>query len=91
MDTIKDFMDKARGNRKYYYIWAIINGKLFIDGAYATPDEAYATGYEKVKHYFEVEQLPTKNIDSATRMIKHKRLEATSDLEESMQRAKHKI
>ena len=93
METIKDFavQPNKKGKRSYYWIWAIINGKLFVDGGYSTPDEAYAMGYEKVKHFFEVVPLPTKNLQAATSAIKHNRLESTGNIELAMQRAKHKI
>ena len=92
METIEDYANEPnKGRRSYFWIYAIINGKLFVDGGFSTSDEAYAMGYEKVKHFFEVVSLPTKTLATATQAIKHDRLDSTGDIELAMQRAKHKI
>jgi len=92
METIKDYaIAPKKGRRSYYWIWAIINGKLFVDGPHSTPDEAYTVGYEKVKHFSEVISLPTKSLAAATQAVKHNRLESTGNVETAMRRAKHKI
>lgn len=75
MDTIKDFIDgkmegKARTRMTYYYIWAIVNGKLYVDGAYNNEQDALKFGANKIKVYFEVVSLPTRDLSVATKLIK---------------------
>ena len=89
-DTIKDYAG-SKGRQIYYYVWALIDGKLFVDGAFETAERAYALGYEKIKQYFEVITLNTKDMNKATQVIRHSYLEQSGNMEAVTQRAKHKI
>lgn len=94
MEGIKDYLadeQPTKVKQMYYYIWAIINGRLYVDGAYESEQDALRFGANKIRHYFEIEALPTRDLSSATQIIKHKRLEQTGDLEKATQRAKHKL
>ena len=95
MDTMKDFVNnrvegRARARQPYYYIWCILHGKLYVDGAYKTREEALHFGANKIKNYFEVEEICTKDLSVATQFVKHKRLESCQNIEEATQRAAHK-
>lgn len=81
----------ARSKQPYYYIWAVVNGRLFVDGGYDSENEAIHFGAQKIRSYFDVEKLNTKDLNRATRIIRHKYLDKTGDLVTTMKRAKHQI
>ena len=85
-----DSKNRARASQSYYYIWAVVNGRLYVDWAYSNYNDALRFGANKIKVYFEVTELPTKDLSIATQAIKHQYLEKTGDIEQATKRAKHK-
>jgi len=83
----------ARG--QHYWIWAIVEGRLYVYGRkFNTYQEAQSAASRinvrgKQLEGYEIEELPTVDISSATRMIKAKRLETTGDLLGATSRARH--
>lgn len=81
---------KATG--AYYWIWAIKNGRLVVVGSEPSEQEAYRFGYSKLGDVeFHVVALPTRNMDTAVRMIKAKVLDRTANLDFSIKRARRKV
>ena len=75
MDTMKDFINgkmegKAKSRMTYYYIWAIVNGRIYVDGSYSNEQDALKFGDNNIKQYFEIVGLPTRDFSVATKMIK---------------------
>lgn len=66
-------------------------GKFVVLGPYDSEESATEYGWSHLGSDFEVEQLSTRDMSKATRMLKKKRLDATRDLEASLQRARHKL
>ena len=91
MDLLNNNNRRTRARQPYYYIWAIVNGRLYVDGAYDSYNDALRFGVNKIKVYFEIEELPTRDLSVATQAIKHKYLEATGDIHQATRRARHKI
>ena len=91
MDLLNNNNRRTRARQPYYYIWAIVNGRLYVDGAYENKNDALRFGANKIKVYFEIAELPTRDLSVATQAIKHKYLEATGDIYQATRRARHKI
>ena len=91
MEFPEGFSNKQETRQPYYYIWAIVNGRLFVDGTYASEAEAIHFGAQKIKKYFEIEKLYTRDQNKATRIISHKYLGTTGDIDTVMKRKKHQI
>lgn len=77
--------------RNYWWAYTVYNGKLVILGAFNTEEEAYERAYGKLPVEFKVIGLPYKTQSKATQIIKYKMLEDTSNLDFSLQRAKHNV
>ena len=77
--------------KQYYWILANVNGKTVILGAFNTEEEANRVGFEKIEGNFEVIPLSTKDTGAASRILKYRKFNQTSQLEEALKRAKHKI
>jgi hypothetical protein len=91
MELLNNNNNRIKTSQPYYYIWAIVNGRLYVDGAYSNYNDALKFGANKIKVYFEVTELPTKDLSVATQAIKHKYLEKTGDIEQATKRAKHQV
>ena len=78
-------------NKIYWYAYGMYNNKLIILGGYATEEEAYQVAYGKIPDGFQVIGLPYKTQSKVTQIIKYKMLEATDNLDLSIQRAKHNV
>lgn len=87
----EDIDSESRVGKDYYWIQAVDNdsGKLIVLGAYDSEEAANRVGFEKVKGSFEVIALPTRDQTKATRMLKYRRFDQTSRLNEIARRAKH--
>lgn len=84
-------LNRPSASHVYYWIWAIVNGKLVVIGCKVTEQEAFEFGYSKLADYdFKVEELPTRDMDTAVRMIKGKVLNQTGDIERAIKRARRK-
>lgn len=75
----------------YYWISATKEGRKILLGPYKTEDEATEKGMEKLDISFDVIPLPTSDESRATRMLKAKILEDTSDIDVSLKRVSHKM
>jgi len=101
METLRDYTEdtstRIAGKNKSYWIWAMVEGKLYVYGrCFETPQEANnAAGRINVRgkqlENYHIEGLDTIDISAATQYIKGKRLENTGDLLGSTQRAKHQF
>ena len=40
---------RTKARQPYYYIWAIVNGRLYVDGAYENKNDALRFGTNKIK------------------------------------------
>lgn len=80
-----------RDSQIYFWIVANLNGRLVVIGPKSSEDEANEFGYQKLDVPFDVVPLHTRDRAKATSQVKARRLDATGDLERSIQRARHKI
>jgi len=79
-------------NRKYYWIIAKDpdTGKIYLIAGGNTEEESRAKGLEMLGGVdFEIRALPTRNISSASRMVRGKRLEETQSLRKAKERLGH--
>ena len=102
MENLKEYLEKENAfegshKRLSYWIWAMVEGKLYVYGrCFNSNEEAYSaasriTVKDKPLDNYKIEGLPTIDIGAATQYIKGKRLESTGDLLGSTQRAKHQF
>jgi hypothetical protein len=78
--------------QSYYWIWAIKDSRLVVVGCKASEQEAYEFGYGKLGDIdFRVEQLPTRDMNTAVRMIKGKVLDKSSSLDMAIKRARRQV
>jgi ribosomal protein L16/L10AE len=82
--------ETGESGKRYYWAYAIYQGRLLIDGWYADEQQAYEFARRRIPVKFEVIALNTYNRQSATQKIKHEVLEQTGDIDFALQRAKHK-
>lgn len=75
----------------YYWVIANLHGKLVIIGPKSSGDEANTFAYEKLDVPFEIVPLQTRDRAKATSQIKAMRLDQTGNLEQSIQRSRHKV
>ena len=76
----------------YFWIWGMKEGRLIVIGCKGSEQEAYEFGYGKLGDIdFRVEQLPTRDMDTAVRMIKGKVLDKSANLDMAIKRARRKI
>lgn len=98
-DYYEDFTgldeDEPRQNtkgREFYWLLAVDrpSGRPIILGPYDTESEANRIGFEKIDSgNFEVVPLATHNVQRANQLLKYRRFNQTSKLEEVLKRAKH--
>lgn len=77
--------------KTYYWIVTTVSGKTVIIYGGETEEEANQRGLEKVGGYFEVVPMQTRNRHEASARLKGKKLERTGDIEDSLERIKHKM
>ena len=79
-------------NLPCYWIWTIREGRLVVTGPKSSEQEAYNWGYAKLGDVdFKVEQLPTRDMNAAVRMLKGKLLDKTANLDMSIKRARRQV
>lgn len=78
-------------SKEYYWIIANYGGRLVVIGPKSTDSEAQSMAYEKLDVPFEIVPLQTRDRSRATSILKARKLEATGNLGQSIQRARHKI
>lgn len=81
------------GNGLYYWIRTIdkMSGRLVVLGPYHSEDEANQIGFGKLSGDFEAVPLKTRDVNLATKVLKHKRFMQTEQLGEALKRARHKV
>ena len=83
---------RGMAGQPYYWIWAIKDGRLVVVGCKTSEQEALNWGYAKLGDVdFKVEQLPTRDMNAAVRMLKGKILDKTANLDLSIRRARRKV
>lgn len=83
---------KTESRRKYY--WLVCQdpdtGKVFLIAGGSTEEEARSKGLEMLGGIdFEIRGLPTRNLQSASSMVRGKRLEDTQSLHKARERLGH--
>ena len=69
----------------YYWNIGQCKGKEIIMGPYSDELEAHRMGFSSYDGgYFDTHELPTRDQQTATRMIKHKKLNGGATLEEAL-------
>lgn len=76
---------------EYWYIACKLNGRMVLLGPYDTENEAYEIGSSKLNTAYEVIPMNTKDRSEATRRLRHRILNETSDLGRSLRRMKHRV
>ena len=79
----------------YYYIWGkTYSGRNYIDGSYASEEEAWQNAYSVT----DIDQSKTKiiplrtiSLSAATRAIKKLDLDETRSIDESLSNARHRL
>lgn len=64
----------------YYWIWGAYQGKKVALGPYNFEHEAQEDGHKKIPGFFEVVELPTRDVGMATRMLKARELQGGAEL-----------
>ncbi len=75
----------------YYWIKAIVDGRLYCAGPWVTKEEAWQAGFRTLDVNYEVVELQTKNQNEATRMLKYSYLEETRNVRKSTRNARHTL
>ena len=76
----------------YWWITTITSsGKLVIMGPYNSEQESAEYGFSHFGANFEVEQLATRDLSKANRILKKKRFDQIGDLDMALQRAQHTV
>ena len=89
---IQAIQETRTKGQPYYWIWGIKDGRLIVVGCKTSEQEAYQWGYSKLGDLdFKVEPLPTRDMNSAVRMLKGKLLDKTANLDMSIKRARRKV
>ncbi len=81
----------TRETGHYFFIKAIVDGRLFIDGPFPTYDTAMQIGFKAIQTNFEVFESDTRDRKVATSRAKHNLLESTSDIRRATRYSKHKL
>lgn len=81
----------AKDKRIYYWIVSTFQGRRIILGPEVDEARANEIGFEKLEGSFEVVPLPTRDQNTATRMLKHRFLVDTGDIGGALKRARHKV
>ncbi len=77
---------------KVYYIIAIVRGRPFIDGWYATKEEAQKIAWRNLQGVvFDIVESDTRDRSKFTQNCKHQILEQTGNIEEAIRPVKHQI
>ena len=82
--------EKGFGRRSYYYNYAIHAGKLVIDGAYSSEQEALRFGYKNIPCQFETFCSSSRDSARVTKEIKHRVWGQTGNIDNAINRASHK-
>ncbi len=78
--------------KKYYFVVAEVRGKPYVDGWYATREEANKMAWRNLQGVvWHIEESDKKSLSLKTQETKHDILDSTGDIELAVQRAKHKI
>ena len=72
----------------YYWVVGLSEGKIVLDGSHPNESSAEQLAMEKGFSEYEIIKLDTMNTASATRKLKHMRLES-STLNEALERVRH--
>jgi len=77
----------------YYWILAVegTTGRPVILGPYSSESEANDMAFNRCGASFEVIPLQTRDVRSATKILKHRRFEQSEQLAEVLKRARHKV
>ena len=77
----------------YYWILAVepTTGRPVVLGPYDTEAAANDMAFSKLGAAFEVVPLQTRDVRSATKILKHRRFEQSEQLAEVLKRARHKV
>jgi len=91
METITQYRTAINSDngKNYWWAYAIYQGKLVIDGAYATEQEAWSFANRRIPVHSNIICLGTKDRYKAGRLIKHQVLEETDNIDLALKRAKH--
>lgn len=91
LKTRQGYIQPKNGKRIYYWIWADDNGRHMVLGAFATEDEAFSAGINRLKCPFEVVPLGTMEKSKATASLKGRYLlhDEDSDIKSALKRVKH--
>ncbi len=73
----------------HFWITANHEGQTVLIYGGLTEKEATDKGYAELDCFFEVKQLPTRDVAAASRMLKGETLHNTQDLGASLKRLKH--
>ena len=74
----------------YYWNMGQSRGREVIMGPYADQSEAHSVGFRSYDGgFFETYELPTRDQSTATRMIKHKKLNGGATLDDALRPIGH--
>jgi len=76
--------------RYYYWLYKEVDGKPYLIYGGETEEEAQQKGLEELGTDFRIKRLPTRNIGTASSLMKGNRLEITRDLRQASRRMRHK-
>jgi len=78
-------------SKEYYYIFCKVDGRVALLGPYNGEDEAYSVAVSKLNTTFNVISMNTRDRGEATRRLRHKILDNSSDLGLSLRRMRHSV
>lgn len=81
----------SSASRDFFWITTIRRGRTVVLGPYNTEEEANEIGYQQLDGMYQIHTLKTRDQGKATRALKHEKLVDTSNLDESLQRMRHKL
>ena len=81
---------RVKGRYAFFWIRAIVDGRLYTDGPFVSEEEAWNMGYNSIDVNFSVVELNTRSKREATGRLKHDLLEETGDIRRSVRYAKHR-
>lgn len=74
-----------------WYVWAMRLGRPIMLGGYSTEQEASTDAQRKLDCTFEVVELPTIDSTKAWKILRNRMWKQSDDIENVLQRAKHKV
>ena len=77
--------------QEYWWIWGVYQGRYVALGPYSFEDEARKEGHRRIPGWFDVVELPTRDVAMATRMLKARQLQSGSDLGDVLRPVRHVI